>query len=258
MTTVNYEELYGKNSNIKTAKKTKKKKNGKNKKRKSDFFSYLYLFAFVFLGALWGLSYIIKSYSPEIDVTIGNNEAFTLNDSDIDMEIRTIDERLKWIQMEDDLPSVSVRTADKAEKEKEKRQIKQDKNDKEIIIKENDIKDTRKKIKEELDIKLPMPDIAEIKSITKNEFKKIPAKEVIPIPKPVITKVYLGNYVSLEEAVAVQNKISAIEPELSPFVKSVKGHYIVQLGSFSDSSRAGALAEKLTAKGYYPKINYEN
>ena len=68
----------------------------------------------------------------------------------------------------------------------------------------------------------------------------------------------MGNYQTLEEATAVQNRVMAIEPGISPFVKSVKGHYIVQLGSFSDGARAGALAEKLSAKGYYPKINYEN
>ena len=239
MPSVNYDELYERNTTVK--KKIKKKKIGKKNKKKSNFFSYLYLFAFVFLGALWGLSYIIKNCSPEIDVTIGNNDTFTLNDSDVDVEIRTIDERLKWIQMEDDLPSVSVRASEKAEKKQDK-----------------DYKDKRKKQKEELNIKVPMPNINELKNSTHEEFKNIPAKEVIPIPRPTITKVYLGNYSTLEEAMSVQNKVSEIEPNISPFVKSVKGHYIVQLGSFSDSARAGALAEKLSSKGYYPKINYEN
>ncbi len=256
MSSINYDELYERNS-IETITK-KKKKSGRKLKKKTNFFSYLYLFAFVFLCALWGVSHIIKSYSPEIDVTIGNNEAFTLNDSDVDVEIRTIDERLKWIQMEDDLPSVSVRTSEKFDKEKKTNKEFKDIKENKEIKESKETKDKPKKPKEELDIKLPMPSISEIKTIHHEDFKSIPAKEVIPIPKPTITKVYLGNYATLEEAMNVQNKISIIEPSLSPFVKSVKGHYIVQLGSFSDSSRAGALADKLTAKGYYPKINYEN
>ena len=118
MPSMQYNDLSERNFGTKTKKKIKKKKINKKNKKQSHFFSYLYLFAIVFLGALWGLSYIIKSYSPEIDVTIGNNDSFTLNDSEVDMEIRTIDERLKWIQMEDDLPSVSVRSSEKAEKDK--------------------------------------------------------------------------------------------------------------------------------------------
>ena len=89
-------------------------------------------------------------------------------------------------------------------------------------------------------------------------FKDIPQKEVIPKPKHSITKVYLGNYKTLEEAVEVQEKIKALDTGVEPFVKTVNGHYIVQLGSFADGDRAGMLADKLKQKGYYPKINYEN
>ena len=85
-------------------KHTKKKK--KKKKKKANYFSYLYLFSFVFICALLCLSYAIKSYSPEVDVAIGNNDNYTLNYSDVDMEVKSIDERLKWIQMEDELPTV--------------------------------------------------------------------------------------------------------------------------------------------------------
>ena len=48
------------------------------------------------------------------------------------------------------------------------------------------------------------------------------------------------------------------EPSLAPFVKAVNGSYIVQLGSFSEKDRANALVSKLRAKGYNPKVNYEN
>ena len=98
----------------------------------------------------------------------------------------------------------------------------------------------------------------QVKPFKQEEFKNIPQKEVVVLPKHTTTKVYLGNYSTLEDAVVVQNKVNSIEPGIVPFVKSVRGHYIVQLGSFSDSEKAGILVEKLRAKGYYPKITYEH
>lgn len=73
----------------------------RKKKKKRTGLRYLILFTLVFISALFGLSYIVKSYSPDVDVAIGNNEALTLSEEDIDVEMRTIDERLKWIQLED-------------------------------------------------------------------------------------------------------------------------------------------------------------
>ena len=221
---------------ISVKQKNNKNKKNKKQKKKSSFFSYLYLFSIVFLGALWFLSYVIKSYSPEIDVTIGNHDSFTLSDADTDVEIKTIDERLKWIQMEDDLPSVSVLSAEKSEKNKRADKIE----------------------KEETKINTPpIPKISEIKK-QQLGFKDIPTKEVVTERKPVVTKVYLGNFATMEDAVDAQNKIKAVDSSIAPFIKSVKGHYIVQLGSFSDSERAGVLVQQIRQKGYYPKITYEN
>ena len=81
----------------------------KKRKRKKSSLGYLLLFTFVFLTALWGLSYAVKSLSPNVDIEIGNNEALTDAAIENDAEIKTVDERLKWIQMEDEMPSVAVR-----------------------------------------------------------------------------------------------------------------------------------------------------
>ncbi len=212
-----------------------KRKKRKNKKS----FGYLYLFAFVFFIVLIGLSYILKSYSPDIDVAIGNNEALTLSESEIGVEIKSIDERLKWIQMEDEMPSVAKR--DNEEKQEEK----------------TDVTEDRSVEKAE---KPPIPSIEDIKN-QRPDFRNIsPATPVIPLPeRPVtITKVYLGSYSSLEEAMIIQNKISNEEPELEPFIKAIRDTYIVQLGSFADKEKATALIIKLKEKGYNPKIISEN
>ncbi len=211
----------------------------RNKRKNKKSFGYLYLFAFVFFVVLIGLSYILKSYSPDIDVAIGNNEALTLSESEMGVEIKSIDERLKWIQMEDEMPSVAKR--DNEEKQEEN----------------TDVKDDKPVEKAE---KPPIPSIEDIKT-QRPDFRNIsPATPVIPLPeRPVtITKVYLGSYSSLEEAMIIQNKISNEEPELEPFIKAIRDTYIVQLGSFADKEKATALIIKLKEKGYNPKIISEN
>lgn len=213
------------------------------KEKKSHFFTYLYLFAFVFLITLWGLSQLIKTYSPEIDVEIGNNNNnnnndFILNEADIDVEVKTIDDRLKWIQMEDELPTVSIKSSERIEKAKKLEEQLKKKKQKEEDIQPNITERNLKKSEE-------------VKAIEERSIKKQAKKNVL-------SKVYLGKYSTLEEAIEIQNKINSIDTSLSPFVKSVNGGYIVQLGSFSDAEKAGVLAEKLTKKGYYPKISYEN
>ena len=220
-----------------------RKKRKKPKKR----FGYLYLFAFVFFAALAGLSYLVKSYSPDIDVTIGNNEALTLSDSDMEVEIKSVDERLKWIQMEDEMPTVALRdTGDKSKKEKALKEEEKLKN-----------KDKEEELKK--DKKPPIPSFADI-PVQRTDFRTAahnPVK-VIPAPIPSVTKVYLGSYSSIEEAMAVQSQISSAEPSLNPFIKAVRDIYIVQLGSFSDPDKASALVLKLRQSGYNPKVSREN
>lgn len=242
----------------------------KGKKRKKKLhFGFVYLFLFIFLSALIGFSYLVKSFSPDIDVSIGNNEALTLGESEMEVEVKSVDERLKWIQMEDDLPSVALRNMrDKDIDENSYKDLKdkKDNDDKnEIKDKDNkndkDIKDTK------TEKKVPLPTIDDIK---KTDFREIPAampqksaseqtpEKVIPLPKPSITRVYFGSYSNIEDATAIQNEVAKVDGSLSPYIKSVNGSYIVQVGSFADKDRAVALVGKLKGKGLSPKISYEN
>jgi|GEM_PF-6030256 len=224
-----------------------------NERRHSHLTAYIYLFAFVFLGVLWGLNYAIKSYSPDINVS--NNKTFSFDAPVSDTEVKSIDERLKWIQMEDDLPSVSIKSSEKAQKDKIETENKKAANAEAQSIPAE--RNEQPEQNEAEDAELPIPSISEIK-LQKEDFRSIPIKEVIPLPKKPVTKVYLGNYSSPEAAYAVQNRLKKQFPELEPFVKQINGRYIVQTGSFYDGAKAGALAEKLQEKGYFPKINYEN
>ncbi len=232
---------------------------GKKRRKRKQNWSYVYLFAFVFIAALFSLSYLVKTYSPNIDVAIGNNDSLTLSDSEMDITAKPIDERLKWIQMEDEMPTVSI----KGKEEKPIKEITQE-NDKikQNIKKEEDITVKQNKKEEQKPSNItknpPLPSIMDLKPQV-SDFRAATSKPaVIPAPKPTITKVYLGTYSSIEEAMSVQNKISQEEASLTPFIKAMGNSYIVQLGSFSDKEKATSLAGHLKAKGYSPKLKFEN
>lgn len=223
----------------------------KKKRKKKSIMGYVYLFTFVFFAALIGLSYIVKSYSPDVDVAIGNNESMPLTESDMEVEIKSVDERLKWIQMEDEMPSVAIREAkestEKAIKEKQEKNFVEPKIESEPIFK-----------KEE---KIPKPSISEIVSLPVAdpiEFRTSTKTPVIPAPVPSLTKVYLGGYSSVDEAMNIQQKIADDIPDSMPFIKSYNGSYIVQLGSFSNKNVADNFIMKVREKGYSPKVLYEN
>ena len=59
-----------------------KAKKGKKKKK----FGWLYLFVFVFILSLVSVSYLVKYYSPDVDVAIGNSDDLTLNSSESNMK----------------------------------------------------------------------------------------------------------------------------------------------------------------------------
>lgn len=232
---------------------------GKKRRRRKQNWGYVYLFSFVFIAALFILSYLVKTYSPNIDVTIGNTDSLTLSDSELDVAAKPIDERLKWIQMEDEMPTVSI-------KEKQEKPIKETTKQTDKIkqnIKKEEEKHIKQNSKEETknlsDIKNPpLPSIMDLKPQA-SDFRSATSKQtVIPSPKPTITKVYLGTYSSIEEAMKVQNKISQEEPSLTPFIKAMGSSYIVQLGSFSEKEKATSLAGHLRTKGYSPKLKFEN
>ena len=183
----------------------------KRKKKKKGIMGYIYLFIFVFVCALFGMTYFINSYSPDIDVEIGNKSELTLNDDDIGMEVKTIDERLKWIQQEDELPSVAIR---------------ENKNSSDTN--KDNIADAPKMEIEKVKEIIPMPkkpEQEENMQVLKKDLNVVNSKStrtVIPAPLPALIKVYIGSYSSLEEAMAMQQKISSDSKEAMPFKQQTR------------------------------------
>lgn len=250
-----------------TAKTHVKKK--KRKKQKRNYL-YFYLFAFVFVVALAGFSYLVKSYSPDVDVAIGNNDALPLSESDMDVEIKSVDERLKWIQMEDEMPTVARRGTETVENPMNIDFLPNI--EEENIEQELRKKETAKKVV----VPPPAPTMREIQqsrpdfrtattTTVKTTYVNGPIPRptrtdipVVPLPTTTVTKVYLGSFTSLEDAMATQQEINSRDSSIMPFIKSVNNTYMVQLGSFTDTEKANAMVQKIREMGYSPKVIKSN
>lgn len=245
-------------------------KRRKRKKQKRNYL-YLYLFAFVFVIALAGFSYLVKSYSPDVDVTIGNNDSLPLSESDMDVEIKSVDERLKWIQMEDEMPTVARRGTEVQENPMNIDFLPN-------MEEENIEQELRKKEeKKKVVIPAPTPTMSEIQK-SRVDFRTASSSNTVsspyvngPIPRPTridvpvvplpttsVTKVYLGSFNSLEDAMETQQEINSRDSSIMPFIKATNNTYIVQLGSFTDSEKANNLVQKIKSMGYSPKIVTSN
>ena len=66
------------------------------------------LFITTFLISLIVITYFIKSMSPDVDVEIAGEHIEAENATESDIK-QAIDDRLRWIQMEDNMPGVSKR-----------------------------------------------------------------------------------------------------------------------------------------------------
>lgn len=237
--------------------KNKRKKNLQLKYKIKRFIGYVILFFVVFTIALNTMSFLVTSYSPDIDVAIESNEDLTLNDYDSGIEIKAIDERLKWIQQEDEMPSVALRTSN-ADAELEeidsalKRQMAREKREQE--------REEQKRLKEEEHniSKMLADDMSKIKKDFKEPSENIIVQTPVPTVTNEMTKVYIGTYKTIEEAIDEQEKVSLEVPDSAPFIKSVNGSYIVQIGSFSNKETANNLVKVLTDKGYKARIMTNN
>ena len=69
-----------------------------------------------------------------------------------------------------------------------------------------------------------------------------------------MSKVYVGSYPTIEQAIQAQNKLMNTATSVSPFVKEHNGTYVLQAGSYANSSKAEALAKELSALGFSAKV----
>lgn len=220
----------------------------------------LLLFSFTFAATFFLLGTIIRNYSPPVDVNIGNGEIASIENTDIveeidDFEEGEVDSRLKWIQYEDNNPDIN--SIDNAENKEEN-------NNKKITpatYKKKQIKTYAKaNTSDALQSSQPnnyitvqdvsfAPSLAEPRDVSEN--KNSTKSQVVN------SKVYVGYYPTKELAINAQYSINSAVPGFSPYIKTLNGQYVVQVGSFTDKTKAMKLKHELLRKGFPAKLTIQ-
>lgn len=195
------------------------------KKKKENKSLTIFLTTFIVTFAVIALS--AKYFSPDIDVEIGKSIEET--EEEIEIEKGSVDERLRWIQFEDNMPGVSTRFTDDTTKENSTEETE----DNTIVYEEEENQETLKPDKPE-----------KVKPIVNN-----------PIPNVAqISKVYVGNFSTIEQAIATQNQITEAGLDLAPFVKRIDNYYVVQVGSFASPQKAQEAADMVNNAGFSARV----
>lgn len=221
-------------------KKSSKPKEGNNSK--AVFMMY---FVVTFIISVFVIGFALNYFSPTVDVNIGQTEILPEENE----QGSNIDDRLKWIQDEDNYeqqPTSERYLQNENELNKSKIQQESIRPDKSIKS-----KPTKKEAEEEIPLPVNTKYITVPPVPTINEVQNS-AKPTAPNTK--VTKVYIGFYNSSEEAQNAKNQISQSVAGVQPFVKAVNGQYIVQAGSFGDRRKAVELKETLNSRGYNARL----
>lgn len=206
----------------------------------------LYLFFATFFLSMFIVGFLIKTLSPNVDVEIGD-DVDTASEETVEEQPKGVDDRLKWIQFEDNMPGVSKRLSmeeNTAEEPSYEGQVK-DKLDERVkefknpTSKQNDQQENVSSKK----LAPPVPTSSEV------------IKHVNASSEPLrMTKVVIGYYSSVEQAISVQNRLIDSNLNISPFVKEVNGYYVVQAGSYANKQKAQTLQAEISGMGFPAKL----
>ncbi len=211
------------------------------------------LFIVTFLVSLIVITYFIKSMSPDVDVEIGGEDTQNTSveeSSESDVK-KAIDDRLRWIQMEDNMPGVSKR---------------EDGTTAEDVMYESSDKDKSKNSNENADKqkqenKQSSSELAPVEYVNSQQHQPVlqPPVPAQPNAQPAaepfkMSKVYVGSYPTIEQAIQAQNKLMNTSISVSPFVKEVNGTYVLQAGSYANAGKAEAVSREINSLGFHARV----
>lgn len=206
------------------------------------------LFIVTFLVSLIVITYFIKSMSPDVDVEIGGDETQTTVEESSESDIKqAIDDRLRWIQMEDNMPGVSKREDGAVSEE-----VNYEPSDKDRINNKSDKPSPRNEEQTE-----GGSELAPIEYVNPQQHKSV-VQPPIPVQQSAepfkMSKVYVGSYPTIEQAIQAQNKLMNTSLSVSPFVKEVNGSYVLQAGSYANAAKADSVAKEISAAGFHARV----
>ncbi len=197
------------------------------------FVSAFFILLLLFLG-------IAKQISPEVDVSIGDENQQTMNDEN-DMYKSSVDSRLKLLQEEDSSREDHM-FADELEEK--------------VVIPDD------KKHQENSG-----NDVFEEKPINLADTGANPKPQETASPSPQVSqpqqaqslsaKVVVGYYATKEQAEVAKGIIAESGLGVSPFVRSIGGAYTIQVGSFATRDKAQSVVNDLLRNNYPARIIME-
>ena len=208
-------------------------------KSNSNKKNLIYLFLITFVFGIIIVSVLLKGIAPNMDLDIGENPVASMNQRDDEYEdnIRIqIDQRLKMIQNEEDMPGVSERGYETGDDVVRKLRG----ND---YYKENSDTDTKVQTK---DINEEKDDDFVMETIT------IPTNNAPSVTT--VSKIYIGQYSDMQKAVEMQSNILNSGLNITPIIKEVNGYYTIQVGAFTNPESAKIVAETINNAGFSAKI----
>lgn len=197
------------------------------------FVSAFFILLLLFLG-------IAKQISPEVDVSIGDENQQAMNDEN-DMYKSSVDSRLKLLQEEDSSREDHM-FADELEEK--------------VVIPDD------KKHQENFG-----NDVFEEKPINLAGTGANPKPQETASPSPQVSqpqqaqslsaKVVVGYYATKEQAEVAKGIIAESGLGVSPFVRSIGGAYTIQVGSFATRDKAQSVVNDLLRNNYPARIIME-
>jgi cell division protein FtsN len=174
------------------------------KKNVSKDYTLLKLFVVSFFGMLLVFTFLIKSFSPSVDVSIGDYKEESIVDNTEEIK-KVVDGRLAMIQEED-----------------------QGRDFTDLMKNAEDVKKEKNNLK-----RLTKLDEKEVKS----EAEQLQTQTLEPV-----YKVFIGTYTSSEQAKVAKDIIVESGSNLNPIVKCIgSNNYTLQVGIFKNKNSAETL-----------------
>lgn len=228
----------------------KREKNSSSNRRISIFITTFVITLLFFIA-------VVKSLSPDVDVTIGDDESMDAKESGLGVK-RFIDERLKMIQMDDTSSSRTLKeNKDQTSTEtndtsfdKYAQQSPSNKNNYSYQNQNPNTDDYSADNADEDAITLTAP-VAKTTPRPKTKDLSVQPE------KPKVSKVFIGRYSTLEQAKVSQEILMDSGLGVTPFIKNAGSYYTLQLGSYSSKAKADGLASELRQNGFPARVTQE-
>ena len=169
--------------------------------------SLLKIFVLSFFGMLIVFTFLIKSFSPTVDTSIGDYQDNSVSQQE--ETAKKVDDRLSMIQSEDQGRSFS-----------------------DLMSKPNDVP---QKADNQMDVVVDQP-----KTVKENNVAETVTPQ--PVQADPVYKVFVGSYTSAEQAKVAKDIIQESGNGLNPIVKCIgSNNYTLQVGIFKNKQSAESL-----------------